>query len=80
MLGHCVIMDHRIQKTNALLKELMDEEESLSACEKAAVRLREAEKKHTAIKEALQTYTTTKKTLAVEKVTGIDCYTQPYRP
>ena len=80
MLGHCVIMDHGIQKTNALLKELMDEEESLSACEKAAMRLREAEKTHTAIKEALQTYTTTKKTLAVEKVTGIDCYTQPYRP
>ena len=80
MLGHCVIMDHRIQKTNALLKELMDEEESFSACEKAAMRLREAEKAHIAIKEALQTYNTTKKRLAVEKVTGIDCYTQLYRP
>ena len=82
VLGHCVIMDHRIQEANTILKELMVEEEDMDfmASGKAAVRLREAEKAHTATITALQTYNTAKKRLAVEQVTGFDNYTQLCSP
>ena len=57
---------------NALLAELQEEEECFSPAQKAAMKVKEAEKAHTDVQTTLQLYKTAKKKLAVEKVTGIN--------